>query len=188
MSKYKKEYVLSVPVGGVKLTGGRFLNAFENNIAFLKKFDTDRILYWYRVYGGKPAPKAPYACGDGHFENNLHGQTAGTFLMGACTTLLWQEDAELREKARIILDGMKEFQAEDGFLVPIERENFNTKEYPNYTRAWITFGLLDAGYAGEEDAFVMARRFVDFFNQSSVLPYVNDMNLGFQGILANTRL
>ena len=188
MSKYKKEYVLSVPVGGVKLTGGRFLNAFEYNIAFLKKFDTDRILYWYRVYGGKPAPKAPYACGDGHFENNLHGQTAGTFLMGACTTLLWQEDAELREKARIILDGMKEFQAEDGFLVPIERENFNTKEYPNYTRAWITFGLLDAGYAGEEDAFVMARRFGDFFNQSSVLPYVKDLNLGFQGILANTRL
>ena len=41
------------------------------------------MLYWFRVHAGKPAPGAPYAAGDGHFENNLHGQTAGEFLMGA---------------------------------------------------------------------------------------------------------
>ena len=37
-------------------------------------------------------------------------------------------------------------------------------------------------------AFELARGFGDFFNQCEVLPFVKDMNLGFQGILANTRL
>ncbi len=188
MQKYQKNYLLQVPTGGVELTGGRFLRAFENNIAFLKGFDLDRILYWYRVHAGRPAPGAPYAASDGHFENNLHGQTAGEFLMGAGATLLWHEDKELRSAVQNLLAELAEYREPDGFLLPIDRETFKTKEYPNYTRAWLTFGLLDAGYAGETDAFRLARGVGDHFNRSDVLPYVKDLNLGFQGILANTRL
>lgn len=188
MEKHQVDFALSAPTSSVRLTGGRFKKAFDNNIAFLKGFDLDRLLYWYRVHAGKPAPNAPYAAGTGHFENNLHGQTAGTFLMGACTSLLWQEDAELRDTVQALLAEMAAYQEDDGFILPISRDMFKTKEYPNYTRAWVTFGLLDAGYAGETYAFDMARRMGDFFNRSEVLPYVKDMNLGFQGILANTRL
>ena len=83
MKKYAVEYKLQVPMGGVRLTGGRFQRVFENNAAFLKGFDLDRMLYWYRVHKGKNAPGVPYAFGDGHFENNLKGQTAGEFLMPA---------------------------------------------------------------------------------------------------------
>lgn len=75
----KVPYLLQAPVKGVKLLDGRFLSAFNNNIAFLKRFDIDRMLYWFRVNAGVPAPGAPYAAGDGHFENNLHGQTVGEF-------------------------------------------------------------------------------------------------------------
>ncbi len=186
--KYAVPYALSVPTGGVTLTGGRLYKAFENNIGFLKGFDTDRMLYWYRVHKGKKAPYVPYGADGGHFENNLKGQTAGEFLMGACTTLLWKEDDTLRAMARELLSEMRDCMDDDGFIIPIPREEFPTKEYPNYTRAWITFGLLDAGYAGEEDAFAMAREMGDWFNCSDVLPFVKDMNLGFQGILAQTRL
>ncbi|MDY3279691.1 MAG: glycoside hydrolase family 127 protein [Eubacteriales bacterium] len=188
MAKYAVDYRLKVPMGGVQLTEGRLKNAFDNNIAFLKDFDVNRMLYWYRVQAGKPAPGVPYAGGDGHFENNLHGQTAGEFLMGAGTTLLWQEDDVLRSMVREILSELKSDQAPDGFLLPIDRSQFNAKEYPNYTRAWVTFGLLDAGYAGETGAFALARGMGDHFNHSDVLPYVKDLNLGFQGIMANTRL
>ena len=146
------------------------------------------MLYWYRVHAGHKAPGAPYACGSGHFENNLRGQTVGEFLMGACTSLLWKEDKELRDTVRFLLDEISGYAEPDGFLLPIDRETFKTKEYPNYTRAWLTFGLLDAGYAGEETGFRLARGMGDSFNRSEVLPYVKDMNLGFQGILANTRL
>ena len=188
MAKYRRPYKLEVPSSGVRLTRGRLKRAFDDNLKFLKGFDTDRILYWYRVHAGRKAPGAPYACGDGHFENNLHGQTAGEFLMGAGTSLLWTEDPELRAMARAILDELKKYREPDGFLLPVDRETFKTREYPNYTRAWLTFGLLDAGYAGEEDAFALARGMGDAFNRSEVLPYVKDLNLGFQGILANTRL
>lgn len=188
MEKYAVPYKLQVPTGNVKLTGGRLKRSFDNNIQFLKDFDVNRILYWYRVHAGKPAPGVPYAAKDGHFENNLHGQTAGEFLMGAGTSLLWQEDETLRQMTKAILDEMQQCQEPDGFLLPISRDTFKTKEYPNYTRAWVTFGLLDAGFAGEERAFDMARKMTDHFNHSEVLPYVKDLNLGFQGILANTRM
>ena len=188
MQKYAAKYKLNVPKRGVTLTGGRFRRAFENNIAFLKGFDLNRMLYWYRVHQGRPAPGVPYASDAGHFENNLKGQTAGEFLMGAGASLMWREDDELRSMVRALLDEIARGQEADGFLLPITRDEFRTREYPNYTRAWLTFGLLDAGYAGEERAFSLARSFGDFFNRCDVLPYVKDMNLGFQGILANTRL
>lgn len=188
MDKYAVPYRLSVPMGGVKLTGGRFERAFRNNIAFLKGFDPDRMLYWYRVHGGKDAPGVPYASGEGHFENNLKGQTVGEFLMGAGTSLLWEEDEQLRNMVRILLAELANDQEDDGFLLPISREEFATKEYPNYTRAWLTFGLLDAGYAGEKTAFRLARDMTDQFHRDPVTRYVKDLNLGFQGILADTRM
>ena len=188
MRKYAVEYRINKPMGGVQLTGGALKDAFENNVSFLKKFDMDRMLYWYRVHKGKPAPGVPYAGDAGHFENNLKGQTAGEFMMGAGTALLWQEDETLRAMVQGLIAEMDDCRDADGFIIPIPREQFDTKEYPNYTRAWITFGLLDAGYAGESRAFELARDMADYFNHSNVLPYVKDLNLGFQGILANTRM
>ena len=188
MGKYAVEYRINKPMGGVQLTGGALKDAFENNVSFLKKFDMDRMLYWYRVHKGKPAPGVPYAGDAGHFENNLKGQTAGEFMMGAGTALLWREDETLRAMVQGLIAEMDDCRDADGFIIPIPREQFDTKEYPNYTRAWITFGLLDAGYAGESRAFELARDMADYFNHSNVLPYVKDLNLGFQGILANTRM
>ena len=170
MGKYAVEYRINKPMGGVQLTGGALKDAFENNVNFLKKFDMDRMLYWYRVHKGKPAPGVPYAGDAGHFENNLKGQTAGEFMMGAGTALLWQEDETLRAMVQGLIAEMDECRDEDGFIIPIPREQFDTKEYPNYTRAWITFGLLDAGYAGESRAFELARDMADYFNHCNVLP------------------
>jgi len=185
--KYAVPYKLQAPMGGVRLTGGRLGRMFDNNLAFLRGFDLDRMLYWYRVHAKKPAPGVPYAGDAGHFETNLKGQTAGEFLMGAGVSLLWTEDETLRAMMRALIREMDACRDGDGFIIPIPRDEFRTREYPNYTRAWITFGLLDAGYAGEARAFELARDMSDYFNSCDVLPFVKDMNLGFQGILANTR-
>ncbi len=187
-NKYAVPFAASAPVSGVTLTGGRFRTAFENNIRFLRGFDLDRMLYFYRLHAGKAAPSVPYAYQSGHFEINLKGQTAGEFLMGAGTTLLWREDPGLRAMMDAVVAEIDACKDEDGFLLPITREEWHTKEYPNYTRAWVTFGLLDAGCAGNARALELARGMGDFFNRCDLLPYVKDMNLGFQGILANTRL
>jgi len=45
MAKYAVEYKSRKPMASVKLTGGALMTAFKNNIDFLKKFDTDGILY-----------------------------------------------------------------------------------------------------------------------------------------------
>jgi len=116
--KYAVPYQLKAPMGGVRLTGGRLGRVFENNIAFLKGFDMDRMLYWYRVHKGKPAPGVPYAADAGHFENNLKGQTAGEFLMGAGTTLLWTEDDQLREMVKGLIAEMDACRDDDGFISP----------------------------------------------------------------------
>lgn len=173
---------------GVTLTGGRLKIAFDNNVNFLKRFDVDRMLYWYRNAAGKHSPGAPYGFEGGHFEENLHGQTAAQFLMGAGTALLWVEDSELRTKMNAIVDGIKDFQRPNGCLIPVPEEELFTKEYPNYVRAWIIFGLLAAGAAGNADAYELVRKFGDWFNTTKHPIAVKDMNLGFQGILANTAL
>ena len=126
MAKYAVPYTVSAPTGGVRLTGGRFRQVFENNIRFLKGFDLDRMLYWYRVHKGKPAPGVPYAASAGHFENNLKSQTAGEFLSGAGTTLLWTEDEQLRAMVRALIEEMEACRDDDGFIIPIPREQFDT--------------------------------------------------------------
>ena len=75
------------------------------------------------------------------------------FLMSAGTALLWEEDAELRAMLNAVVDGIAECADEDGYLIPIAKKHFNEKEYPNYVRAWLIFGLLAAGAAGNDKAY-----------------------------------
>ncbi len=175
-------------IGGVTLKEGRIKTLFDNNVSFLKRFDPDRLLYWYRQQAGEPSPGCPYAFDNGFFEGQLHGQTAGMFLMGAGTALLWQEDAELRAKVDAVVSGLKKAQRANGCVLPVPDEEIFTKEYPNYVRAWITFGLLAAGASGNNEAYEVVRKFGDWFNTTEHPCSVKDMNLGFQGILANTAL
>ena len=126
----------SVPERGVSLTGGLFKRAFENNIAYLKSLSMDATLYWFRVKAGLPAPGEPYR---GHFEDNIKGQTAGLLLMGAANSLRWQEDAELRARVDQVVSCIADCKEPDGFFEPIPKNEFGTKEYPNYVRVWLNY-------------------------------------------------
>ena len=128
--------VVDIPAAGVRLCGGIFEQAFQNNIGYLKSLSQDSILYWFRVKAGLPAPGAPYR---GHFEDNIKGQTAGLFLMGAANSLRWQEDAELRRRTGEIIDCIDACKEPDGFFEPIPKSEFGTKEYPNYVLLRLVF-------------------------------------------------
>ena len=43
-------------------------------------------------------------------------------------------------------------------------------ERGGYTRAWVTHGLIEAGYAGNPKAFGLLRGFYDWFDQCAYLP------------------
>jgi hypothetical protein len=172
-----------VPERGVRLNGGLFKRAFENNIGYLKNLSMDGILYWFRVKAGLPAPGQPYR---GHFEDNIKGQTAGLMLMGAANSLRWQEDDELRRRVDQIVDCIATSTEEDGFFEPIPKSEFGTKEYPNYVRVWLNYGLKAAHRIGDSRALGLMRGMQDWFNRCDERVIAKDLILGFQGVIANT--
>jgi len=173
------------PLDGVELTGGLFKQVFDNNITYLKRIDEDAMLYWFRRRAGKPAPGQPYT---GHFEDNIKGQTAGLYLMGAGNTLRWREEPELRERMNRIVDEIRACAEADGYLMAVPKEEFGTKEYPHYVRIWLTYGLTAAALAGHPEAYPMLRRWQDWFNTCDDLPIIKYLMLAFQGVVASTYL
>lgn len=171
------------PVTGVNLTGGTFLRAFENNIEYLKSLSLDSILYWFRVKAGLPAPGEPYR---GHFEDEIKGQTAGLFLMGAANSLRCRDDVELRASVEAIVDGIERAVEPDGFFEPIPKSEFGTLEYPNYVRVWLNYGLMAASLIGNPKALPLMRGMQSWFNSCDERPIVKHLSLAFQGVIANT--
>jgi uncharacterized protein len=174
---------VQIPRSGVRLTGGLFQQAFEQNIAYLNSLSMDSILYWFRVKAGQAAPGAPYR---GHFEDNIKGQTAGLFLMGAANSLRWQPDAALRQKVDEIVDCIDATKEADGFFEPIHKDEFGTKEYPNYVRVWLNYGLKAAAMIGNPKALPLMRGMQSWFNRCDERVIAKDLILGFQGVIANT--
>jgi uncharacterized protein len=172
-----------VPECGVRLTEGVLKQAFDNNIGYLKSLSQDSILYWFRKKAGLPAPGQPYR---GHFEDNIKGQTAGLFLMGAANSLRWQEDGELRQRVDEIVGGIAAACEPDGFFEPIAKSEFGTKEYPNYVRVWLNYGLTAASLIGNTQALPLMRGMQSWFNRCDERVIAKDLMLGFQGIIANT--
>jgi uncharacterized protein len=172
-----------VPEQGVRLLGGILKQAFENNIGYLKSLSMDSTLYWFRIKAGMQAPGEPYR---GHFEDNIKGQTAGLILMGAANSLRWQDDAELRMRVEQIVDCIEGSAETDGFFEPIPKSEFGTKEYPNYVRVWLNYGLKAASRIGSAKALALMRGMQTWFNQCDERIIAKDLMLGFQGVIANT--
>jgi hypothetical protein len=173
------------PLYGVRLLDGLFKDTFENNLGYLKSLDMDAMLYWFRVRAGKNAPGMPYR---GHFEDNIKGQTAGLFLMGAGHALRWHEDEEVRGRLNQIVAEIGDCAEADGYLMAVPQSEFGTREYPHYVRIWLTYGLTAAALAGHPEAFGLLRRWQDWFNHCDDLPVIRYLVLAFQGVVASTYL
>ena len=171
------------PLHGIKLKDGLFNRVFENNIKYLQSINIDSSLYWFRKRVGKDAPGEPY---HGHFEDNLHGQTAGLILMGAGNALRWVYDEKLRETVDFIIEEIKNCGDTDGYIMAIERELFATKEYPHYVRIWITYGLYAAYLSGNIDAGILLKNWQNWFNyECGDLPVIKYLSLAFQGVVCS---
>ncbi|MDF2686643.1 MAG: hypothetical protein K0S55_1825, partial [Clostridia bacterium] len=182
-NKNKIKDKIFTPLSGVVLKEGIFRKTFDNNRAFLKTLNQDSILYHFRKKADRNTPGEPYR---GHFEDNLHGQTAGLFLMGAGNSLRWKEDEELRLRLNNIIDEIRQTAEPDGYLMAIPQNEFGTKEYPHYVRIWLTYGLTAAAQAGNLYAFDMLRKWQNWFNQCDDLPILKYLMLSFQGVVAST--
>ena len=176
------------PRNGVRLTGGLLNSVFDNNIDFLKSFSVDRLLYWFRRKAGIEAPGAPYDYGTGTFETYTKGSGAGVFLMGAGNALRWVEDGRLQSMVDEVVEGIDLCKESDGYIMAAPKSEFRTLEYPNYVRSYLTYGLTYAHEVGNSRALELIRGMQDWFNECDVLPFVNRMELSYEGIIANTNM
>jgi len=177
------------PLGGVHLADGLFKTAMQNNISYLMStFTVDEMVRDFRTRAGKPNPKGMRKP-DHFWDTKLAGQNAGRFLMGAGNTLRWMEDPAMRKRMNDIVDVIEECRESDGYIMAFPRDGIFGFERAGYTRAWITHGLIEAGYAGNPKAFPLLRGFYDWFNQSPYLPeLLRRPNQSQQGTVANTRV
>ncbi len=181
-------YKAQAPVSGVKVKG-EFRRAMEQNVGYLlKSFSVEEMLRPFRERAGKPV-RAGLRPPIDFWNTELPGSSAGRFLMGAGNTLRWMEHAELRQWMNELVDGIEECRAPDGYIMAYPEEAILEGERGGYTRAWLTHGLIEAGYAGNSKAFDLLRGFYDWFDHCTYLPKMMRGGVqGVQGMIANTRM
>ena len=177
------------PQDGVHLNGGLFETAMRNNIDYLlQAYTVDEMLREFRTRAGKPNPpdlRKP----DKFWEEALAGSCAGRFLMGAGNTLRWADDPELRQRVNQLVDGIEDCRQPNGYIMAYPEDTIFTSERAAYTRAWLTHGLIEAGYAGNPKAFSLLRGYYDWFDTNPYLPeLLRRAGQGVQGMIANARM
>jgi len=183
-------YQARKPLNGVSLNGGVFQAAMENNIGYLlNSYSVDELLRQFRERAGIPNPPGLPRPKTKFWEHDLAGSNAGRFLMGAGNTLRWIDHPELRRRLNAVVDGIAKCQGPNGYIMAYPENTIFFSERGAYTRAWLTHGLIEAGYAGNRKAFELLRGYYDWFNQCSYLPYMMRFAIqGGQGMIGNTRL
>lgn len=178
----------SAPLRGVEVGDGLFRTAMENNIGYLlNSFSVAELLRPFRTRAGKSNPSGlpppiPF------WDTDLPGSSAGRFMMGAGNTLRWYNHPELRRRLNEVVAGIAECQKPDGYAMGYHPDTIFYSERGNYTRSWVTHGLVDAGYAGNQTAFQVLRKFYDWFDKCPYLPeLLRRAGQGVQGMIANTR-
>ncbi|MHB1767964.1 MAG: beta-L-arabinofuranosidase domain-containing protein, partial [Phycisphaerae bacterium] len=176
------------PLRNVEIGGGLFKAVMENNIGYLlNSFSVPELLRPFRTRAGKANPPGlpppiPF------WDTDLPGSNAGRFLMGAGNALRWINDPELRRRLNAVVAGIAECQEPNGYAMGYPPETMFYSERGNYTRSWVTHGLVDAGYAGNQTAFHILRGYYDWFDQCPYLPeLLRRAGQGVQGMIANTR-
>ena len=177
------------PLGGVVLGEGVLRDAMQNNISYLlTSFSVDEMLRPFRERAGKPVAaslRPPIQ----FWDTDLPGSSSGRFLMGAANTLRWQQHDELNRRMNAIVDGIAECRQPNGYIMAYPEDSIMHSERAGYTRAWVTHGLLDAGYTGQPKAFELLRGYYNWFDVNPYLPkLLRGTAQGVQGMVANTRM
>jgi uncharacterized protein len=182
-------YKANIPTQDVQLSGGIFKKTMDNNVEYLMYSLTfEELIRNFYLKAGRPVKPLQEKLTN-FWMLDIPGSEAGRFLMGAGNTLRWMENEKLRNRMDSLINVIDECKEPDGYLMAYSKNNIFNGEYGAFTRAWVTHGLIDAGYAGNKKAFPLLRGFYDWFDNSTYLPeLLRRGGQGTQGLIANTRM
>lgn len=162
----------------VEVLDDYYLSAQKSDIAFLKKFDNDRLLSRFRETAGVDTKEAkPYG---GWEDSLLGGHCVGHYLTAVAQAIKSTNDSELKEKLDAIIAGLAECQDKLGtgfvFGAKIEdatnvEKQFDVLEGKAKGNIWVPWynmhkmlaGLVDTyKYTGNEQALTVAKKLGDW--------------------------
>jgi DUF1680 family protein len=179
-----------VPTSDIILSEkGLFKPALERNINYLlNSFSLNHMLqpFWKRA--GVPFTPDTTRKQVPFWDTDLRGSNAGRFLMGAGNTLRWLPNAKLQNELDKLIDGIEQCREPNGYILPYKPDSVRSEE-PNYGRAWLTHGLIDAGISGNQKAYTLLRGHADWFNKWDTMhpKLLYWPNNSHQGHIASTR-
>lgn len=162
----------------VEILDDYYLAAQTSDIAFLKKFDNDRMLARFRETAGLDT-KGAQAYG-GWETSLLAGHSVGHYLTAAAQAVKTTGDTELKDKLAAIIAGLAECQDKvgTGFIFGAQMEDkskielqFDILEGKETGNTWVPWynmhkvmaGLVDTyKYAGNEQALEVAKKLGDW--------------------------
>lgn len=181
----------------VEVLDDYYLSAQKSDIAFLKKFDNNRLLSRFRETAGVDTKGAkPYG---GWEDSLLGGHCVGHYLTAVAQAIKTTNDLELREKLDAIIAGLAECQDKLGtgfvFGAKIEdatnvEKQFDILEGKETGNTWVPWynmhkmlaGLVDTyKYTGNEQALTVAKKLGDW-----IYDRVSKWDAGMQGKVLGT--
>jgi DUF1680 family protein len=148
----------------------------ELNRKVLLSLDPDRLLHNFRVNAGLPSTAGSLGGWEGP-ESELRGHFTGHYLSACAMMYAATGDILFKERADIIIAGLAECQASNGYLSAFPETFFDRLESgrrvwaPYYVLHKLLAGLLAVhGYCGNQQALDVARRLGDWIvNRNSSL-------------------
>ncbi|MBQ8625656.1 MAG: glycoside hydrolase family 127 protein [Agathobacter sp.] len=126
-------------------------NAFEKEVAYLKKLDADKLLKGFCDIGKVESDATLY----GGWENSaIKGHTLGHYLTAVAQAYATSGDKELLGIANHIVDVLAECQnAETGYLAAIPESHYTQIEKGNTSGTWVPWYTMHKVIAGLIDAY-----------------------------------
>lgn len=152
----------------VELKDAYEVNAFEKEIAYLKKLDADKLLKGFNDIGGKASSSTLY---NGWENSAIKGHTLGHYLTAVSQAYGATGDEELLKIVNHIVDVLAECQADSGYVAAIPESHYTQIENGNTAGTWVPWytmhkvmaGLIDAyEEAGNEKALQVASKLGDW--------------------------
>ena len=143
--------LMDFDMGDIVLMDSYETNAFEKEVAYLKKLDADKLLKGFCDIGKVSTNATLY----GGWENSaIKGHTLGHYLTAVAQAYATSGDKELLTIANHIVDVLAECQNDTtGYLAAIPESHYTQIEKGNTSGTWVPWYTMHKVLAGLVDAY-----------------------------------